>query len=261
MVKFFSTLFLTLLCACSSPKNSEKTIKVAASSMPQADLLECAKPALAEEGYILNIQVVDDYNIPNRALAEGDIDANFFQHKPFLEEQIKQFHYPLCVLAEIHVEPMAIYSKKNKDLKDLPEKGLIAIPNDPTNEARALLLLEKEGLITLKAKNIYTTTILDIEENPKKFRFKEIDAALLTRTLSEVDVAVIPTNYALLAGLNPQKDALAIEDASSPYVNVIAIRCEDLNSPKLLALKKAMQSSQIKENLLKEYQGALIPAF
>ncbi len=262
MVRSFILFMLFSLSACnkSSSQKNEKTITIAASSIPQADLLKHVQEEMQNEGITLIIKVVDDYNIPNRALAEGDVDANFFQHKPFLEEQIKQFHYPLCVLADIHIEPMGIYSN-NKPLSELGDKGIIAIPNDPTNEARALLLLEREGLLTLKTKNIYTTTILDIEENPKKLKFKEIDAALLTRALPQVDAAVIPTNYALLAGLTPEKDALCLEDKTSPYVNVIVVRCDELTSPKLLALKKCMQSDAMRAYILSEYQGAILPAF
>ena len=262
MHKFIFIFSLALLSACGAPstKDDQQTITISASSLPQADLLAQIKDSLKKEGISLNVIIIDDYNIPNRALADEEVDANFFQHKPFLEEQIRQFHYPICVLAEIHVEPMGLYSQK-KSLDDFKEGATIAIPNDPTNEARALLLLEKAGLITLKTKNIFNTTIIDIQNNPKKFHFIEVDAALLTRTLSEVEGAVIPTNYALLGDLSPEKDSFYTENKNSPYQNVIAIRCDDLNSPKLLILKKQMQSDSMRSYIISKYQGALIPAF
>jgi len=262
MHKFLIIIALFLLNACGSPspKDNPSKIQISASSVPQAELLAQVQKPLLEEGFDLDIQVVDDYNVPNRALANEEIDANFFQHKPFLDEQIRQFNYPICALAKIHVEPIGLYSKE-KSIDDFKAGGTISIPNDPTNEARALLLLEKAGLITLDSKDIFNITVVDIKENPKKFKFIEVDAALLARTLSEVDASVIPTNYALLADLSPQKDALLMEDKDSPYVNVIAVRCKDLNSPKLLALKKIMQSEAMKEYILSHYKGALVPGF
>ena len=262
MLKFLLFFLVSLLFACqSSPQNKAKTITIAASSIPQAELLEQIQEDLKQEGITLKIKVVDDYNIPNRALAEGEIDANFFQHKPFLEEQIHQFNYPICCLAEIHIEPLGIYLGTKNSLKELPEGSLITLPNDPTNEARALLLLEKAGLITLEAKNLSNTTVLDIKENSRHFKFKEIDAALLARTLQETGASVIPTNYALLAGLSPIKDAVFIEDKTSPYINIIAVRCDDLEKNELVLLKKKMQSEKMHSYILTKYQGAVIPAF
>ena len=257
-------LFLPLLflISCHSPNTKEPhTIKIEASSAPQAQILEQIKPELKNEGIDLCIIIVDDYNIPNRAVADKEADANFFQHMPFLEEQIRQFHYPLCVLAKTHIEPMGIYSRKETSLQDLADGSTIAIPNDPTNEARALLLLQNAGIISLKSKGIAHTTILDIDQNPHHFVFKEIDAALLPRTLDEVEAAVIPTNYALQAGYSPMKDALLIEGEDSAYVNVIVVRCDDMNNPDLLALKKAMNSKQMRDYMLKTYDGAVVPAF
>lgn len=262
MHKFLSLCILMFLSSCGKPAQKDPSkITIAASSLPQADLLKQAEPELKKEGITLQIQIIDDYNIPNRALTDGEIDANFFQHKPFLDEQIQEFGYPLCILANIHIEPMGIYSLHQTSLNQLKENGMIAIPSDPTNEARALFLLEKAGLITLKKRNDRMETVRDIEENPKHFRFKEVDAALLTRILPEAEAAVIPTNYALLAGLSPQKNALLVEDSASPYVNVIVIRCSDKEKPQLLLLKKAMQSENLQTYILKEYQGAVVPAF
>jgi len=262
MHKFLILIALFLLNACGTApdKDEPNKLTISASSTPQADLLAQVQKPLLEEGILLDIQVIDDYNVPNRSLATEEVDANFFQHKPFLDEQIKEFNYPLCVLAKVHVEPIGLYSK-DKSIAAFKEGGTISIPNDPTNEARALLLLEKAGLITLDSKNIFNITIINIKDNPKKFKFIEVDAALLARTLSEVEASVIPTNYALLAGLSPQKDALFMEDKNSPYINVIVVRCKDMDSPKLLALKRLMETDAMKEYIESHYKGALVPAF
>ena len=257
MRRLTSYLLLSLFIALFSCKGGEKTqkLRVQASSVPQAEILEQVKAPLAEEGIALEIIVIDDYNIPNRALAEGEIDANFFQHKPFLEEQVKQFGYPITSLTGVHIEPMGLYMKDEEFPK---AKEKIAIPSDPSNEARALLLLEEAGLITLKKQDGAITT-LDIDENPLELDFKEIDAAFLARTLHEVDGAVIPTNYALLAGLSPVKDALYVEGACSPYVNIIAVRKEDLQKPEILMLKKHIRSEKVRLFILTEYEGTVTP--
>jgi D-methionine transport system substrate-binding protein len=263
--KYFLFLLAVLpffVTGCSSSKNEKlHVIKIEASSVPQAQMLEYVKPELKEQGIDLQIIVVDDYNIPNRALADKEVDANFFQHIPYLEEQIKQFHYPLCVLAKTHIEPIGLYSKKVKSLQELSNGSTIAIPNDPTNEARALLLLQRAGLIKLNSENIYNITPMNISQNPHQFVFKEIDAALLPRTLDDVNAAIIPTNYALQAGFSPLKDALLLEDQHSPYVNVIVIRCEEQNQADLLILKKDMNSESMRQYILETYKGAVIPAF
>ena len=246
---------LIAFCSCSGQGKDMRKIKIQASSVPQAEILAEVKGPLEEEGIFLDIIVIDDYNIPNRALAEGEIDANFFQHKPFLEEQVAQFDYPITPLMGVHIEPMGLYLKKG----DKVNKGnVIAIPSDPSNETRALLLLQDTGFITLKKKDS-SLTILDIDENPLNLKFKEIEAAFLTRALSDVDGAIIPTNYALLAGLSPVDNALFLEDACSPYVNIIAVRKEDLKKPDLLALKRQMRSEKIRLFILSTYGGTVTP--
>ena len=249
-----------LICFFGCTQNSEnkRLLTVQASSLPQAELLKQIQPDLKTEGIELKIIIVDDYNIPNRALSEGEIDANFFQHAPFLEQQVKEFEYDICPLTQTHIEPMGIYSL-NGSLTDLKSKSLVTIPNDPSNETRALLLLEKAGLILLKKDND-CLTLRDIIENPKELKFKEIDAAFLTRTLNEVGASVIPTNYALLIGLNPLNDALFLEDSSSPYANIIAIQKKDLSKPELLSLKKHMESEKMHIYIIETYKGALVPA-
>jgi D-methionine transport system substrate-binding protein len=253
MVKMLISLCL-ILCSCSSEQKGG--LKVMASAVPHAQMLEAVKPQLKAEGINLDIIVTDDYNLPNRALANQEIDANFFQHIPFMEEQIKQFHYPIESLAKIEIEPMGIYSKKIDSLSELKEGATIAVPNDPTNEARALLLLQELGLIQLNKSN--NATILNIVKNPKNVKFIEVDAAMLPRTLEDVDAAAINMNYALQADL---AKALAIEGKNSPYANIIAIRIGDEHRPEIIALKKAMTSEKMREFILKTYHGAIEPAF
>jgi len=251
----------SLSFSCHSAKSNPNVIKVAATPIPQAEMLNFIGPDLKEKGYDLEVVVMDDYNLPNRALADKEVDANFFQHIPFFDQQKEQFHYPICILAKIHVEPMGIYSKKVTSLSDIPLGAVVAIPSDPTNEGRALLLLQKQGLITIHSAGMSSLTVRNILSNPKKLKFQEVDAAMLSRTLPDVTLAVIPTNFAMQSGLSPEKDALALEDKSSPYVNVIAVRCDDMNEPKLLALKNAMTSQKMHDYITSHYQGAVIPAF
>lgn len=246
------------LFGCTGSKHS---FKVAASPMPHAEMLEFIRPDLKEKGIDMEVIVIDDYNIPNRTLAGHEVDANFFQHLPFLEEQVKEFGYKIESLAKIELEPMGIYSKKIHDLSKLPQKAKIGLPNDPTNEARALSLLAAHGLIQMKDPKNLQATVLDIASNPKQLQFIEVDAAMLPRTLDDVDAAAINTNYALAAKLSPLKDALALEGKDSPYANIIAIRMGEEKRPEVEALKTAMTSEKMREFILKQYQGAVLPAF
>lgn len=256
--RILATLSLILLAACGQSKTG---FKVAATPVPHAQMLEFIKPDLKTQGIDLVILVTDDYNIPNRALANKEIDANFFQHIPFMEEQIKQFRYSIESLAKVEIEPMGIYSKKIRSFSELEEGAVVGIPNDPTNEGRALLLLQSEGLIRLDDPNNLTATILNIAENPKNLKFIEADAAMLPRSLDDVSIAAINTNYALEAGLSPLKDALALESKNSPYANIIAIRIGDENRPEIQALKAAMTSDKMRQFILDTYKGAVLPAF
>lgn len=251
--------FLNLF-ACGKQSSSDHQLKVIATAVPHAEILEQIKPDLAAKGIDLQIIVVDDYNIPNRSLADGEVDANFFQHLPFLNMQNEEFGYRLQSLGAVHIEPMGIYSSKIKSLKDLKPASIVAIPNDPSNEARALELLEKAGLIKLN-RHDSNTTVHNIVENPLRLKFSEIDSPLLPRTMDDVVLAVITTNFALQAGLSPQKDALALEDKDSLYANIVAIRNGDGDRENLKALKEALQSEKIREYILKTYHGAIIPAF
>lgn len=241
---------------------SEKNIKVGATPVPHAEFLEQIKPTLKEEGINLEIIEFSDYVQPNTALNDKELDANFFQHDPYLKDFVKEHkEMKLVNAAGIHIEPMGIYSKKITDLKNLADGSSVAIPNDPTNGGRALLLLEKANLLKLKEGVNETATVQDIVENPKNLKFNEVEAAQVPRTLEDVDIAVINTNFAMQINLVPTKDALFMEDSTSPYVNIVAVREGDENRPEIQALIKALKSEQIKKFIDEKYKGAIVPAF
>lgn len=252
-MRFFLCLFLFFL-GCGRDEN---VVKVAASSVPHAEILEVIKPDFEKQGYKLKIIVIDDYQLPNRLLAEKQVDANFFQHEPFLEKEMGDFGYDLKIMARVHIEPLGIYSNKIKSLNEIEDESIVSIPSDPTNEARALLLLQKANLITLKDNASFYATVLDIKNNPKHLKIKEIDAPLLPRTLSDVDIAVIPGNFALMSNLC-LKDALLLESADSPYVNILVVRKEDENRADLILLSKLLNSENVKKFVLEKYQGQVI---
>ena len=258
-VLLVSTLAVGLLTGCSSGSKDDKTIKVGASPTPHAEILEVAKPLLEKEGYKLEVSTYDDYVLPNDALADGSLDANYFQHIPYLEETVKEKGYDLTYCAKVHIEPMGIYSNKVKKLDEVKDGDKVAVPNDSTNEARALKLLAKQGLIEVKDGELIT--VKDITKNPKNLKFVEVDAAQVPSTLDDVAIAVINTNYALNVGLNPTKDALAIESSDSPYVNIVAIRTEEKDSDKIKALTKALNSDEVKKFIEEKYNGSIVPAF
>ena len=239
-----------------------KNLKVGATPVPHAELLEEIKPVLKEEGINLEIVEFSDYVQPNVALNDKELDANFFQHEPYLDDFIKEHkEMKLKNAGGIHIEPMGIYSKKITDLKDLKEGASISIPNDPTNGGRALMLLEKAGLLKLKDGVKETATVQDVAENPKNLKFEEVEAAQVPRTLEDVDAAVINTNYAMQINLVPTKDALFMEDSTSPYVNIVAVREGDENRPEIQSLLKALKSDKIKKFIEEKYKGAIVPAF
>lgn len=239
-----------------------KTLKVGATAVPHAEILEAAKPLLEKEGIMLDIVEFNDYVQPNLALNDKELDANFFQHEPYLKNFMEEHKDVKLVNAGgIHIEPMGIYSKKVKDLKDLKDGATISIPNDPTNGGRALLLLQKAGLLKLKDGVNEKATLQDIAENPKNFKFQEVEAAQVPRTLEDVDAAVINSNFAMQIPLDPTKDSLFIEDSTSPYVNIIAVREGDENRPEIQALIKVLHSQGIKDFINNKYKGAVVPAF
>jgi len=237
------------------------TIKVGATPVPHAEILNVVKPILEKKGIRLEIVEFTDYVQPNLKLADKELDANFFQHIPYLEDFSKEHHLNLTYIAKVHIEPMGIYSQKVKKLSQLKQGATIAIPNDATNGGRALLLLQSAGLIKLKPNAGIKAKVSDIIKNPKKIKIVELEAATLPRILPDVDAAVINTNYALEAKLVPTKDALFIENANSPYVNVLAVRKGDESRPELKELAKALNSPEVKKFINKKYQGAVVPAF
>ena len=202
-----------------------------------------------------------DYSIPNAVLADGSIDANIFQHLPYLEAANKAHGYELVPIAKTFVYPMGIYSHRMKSLKAIPSGAQVAIPNDPSNEARALLLLEKAGLITLKEGAGINATPMDVASNPHKFKFKELDAAQLPRVLPDVDLAVINTNFAVPAGLTPSNDALFLEDKDSPYANIVVVRQADKDDPKIALLIKALQSEEVLQKAKELFHDQAIVAW
>jgi D-methionine transport system substrate-binding protein len=223
-------------------------------------LLNLIKDDVAENGFTLKVVEFSDYLRPNAAVIAGDLDANFFQHIPYLESK-KEWSKKLVSAFGVHIEPFGLYSAKFKNIDDLPNGAAIAIPNDPSNGGRALLLLQAKGLITLKADAGLEATPRDITDNPKNFRFRELEAALLPRSLQDVDAAAINGNYALEAGFNPVKDSLIIEGADSPYVNIIVVQKGKENDPKIIALKNALLSQKVKDYINNQYKGGVVAIF
>ncbi len=236
-------------------------LSVAATPVPHAEILEFVKPALAKEGVNLKVKVFTDYIQPNVQVAEKRLDANFFQHQPYLDEFNKAKGTHLISVASVHLEPLGAYSSKHKKLEELPEGATVVIPNDATNGGRALLLLDKAGLIKLKDATNILSTPKDIVENTKGLKFRELEAATIPRVLTQVDLALINTNYALAAKLNPMKDALAIEGKQSPYVNILVSRPDNQATPAMKKLSAALTSPATKKFIEDKYQGAVVPAF
>ncbi len=235
-------------------------LKVGATPVPHAEILEFVKPLLVERGIELEIIVFNDYVQPNLAVAEGELDANYFQHVPYLETFRQDHHLNLDYLATVHIEPLGLYSQKISKIDDLTGGAVIALPNDPTNEGRALHLLQANGLIKIDPAVGLAATPLDIVENPLKLEFRELEAAQLPRVLADVDGAIINTNYALPAGLVPLKDALLIEGSDSPYANILTVRGEDVQNENLRILAEILVSDEVEEFIIQNYEGAIVPA-
>ena len=249
------------LLAASLTAHAAETLSVAATPVPHAEILEFVKPQLAKEGVDLQIKVFTDYVQPNLQVAQKRLDANFFQHQPYLDEFNKSRGTDLVTVAQVHVEPFGIYSQKIKQLAEVREGAVVAIPSDATNGGRALLLLEKAGLIKLKDSANILATPKDIAENPKKLKFKELEAATLPRVLNQVDLALINTNYALEAKLNPTQDALLLEGKESPYANILVARPDNKDSDAVQKLAKALNTPAVKQFIEEKYKGAVVPAF
>lgn len=254
-------LALVISSAACGKKKDDNHIVIGVSPAPHAEIVALVVDELKEQGITVEIREYSDYVTPNIALSDKDIDANYFQHIPYFAHENSAGKYGLEILGGIHIEPMALYSTKHKSLADLPDGAEIMVPNDTTNEGRALLLLQQVGLITLKEGVAGSATPKDIIDNPKGLRFTELDAPAIPQAYQDADAAVINGNFAIHHKLNPVTDSLAIEDESSPYVNVIAVKEGDAKRASLQKLLAALQSDKIKTFIEEKYQGAVVPAF
>lgn len=261
--KILAGLLITvalLTAACGGGKDAKKdaVLKVGVTAGPHAEIMEVAKKVAEKDGLKIQIVEFNDFIQPNVALNEGDLQVNSMQHKPYLDNIIKEKKYDLHSIGNTIVLPMALYSDKYKQLSNLPNGATVAIPNDPTNGGRALLLLQQAGVIKLKDGVGVKATPIDIVANPKNIKLKELDAAIISRSLKDVDLAAVNTNYAIPAGLVPAKDAIAIEDANSPYVNIFVATGKTKDDPRVKALVKAYQSKEVKDFIDTKYQKAVI---
>ena len=254
-------LSLALLVGCSPKQSESNEIKIGVTPEPHSKLVNLILDDLKAQGVNVKIVEFTDYVQPNLALASGDLDANFFQHGPYFEDFIKKENLDLVSLGNVHVEPMALYSDNYTSIDDLKDGAKIGIPNDTVNGGRALLLLESNGLIKLKEGVGVEATENDILENPHNFKITALEAAALPSTLQDLDAAVINGNYAIAAGLNPIKDGLLVEGKDSPYANLVAVRAGEENEDKFIKLLKALQSDKVKEYILENYDGGVVPAF
>lgn len=260
-----SAAILTVgVVAAGSAAAQEQTIRVGTVSGPDAEVWQVVQKVARRNG--LNVKVVEfnDYVQPNAALDAGDLDANSFQHQPYLDSQIRQRGYKMVSAGYTYISPLGMYAARLKSPRDLPQGAKVAVPNDPSNENRALLLLAAQGVIKLKSGagvNGANATPLDIAENPKKLKIVELDAAQLARALPDVSAAVINTNYALAAGLQPTRDAIALEDIHSPYANIIVVRTQDKDKPWVKKLVAAYQSEEVRQFMKTRFKGAMVPSF
>ncbi|KIF64026.1 MULTISPECIES: MetQ/NlpA family ABC transporter substrate-binding protein [Pseudomonas] len=254
-------LIVALAAVAAFSAHADETLTVAATPVPHAEILEFVKPALAKEGVDLKVKVFTDYVQPNVQVAEKRLDANFFQHQPYLDEFNKAKGTSLVSVTGVHLEPLGAYSSKFKKIEELPSGANVVIPNDATNGGRALLLLAKAGVITLNDPSNILSTVKDIAQNPKDLKIRELEAATIPRVLTQVDLALINTNYALEAKLDPSKDALVIEGSDSPYVNILVSRADNKDSDAMKKLAAALHSPEVKKFITEKYKGAVLPAF
>ena len=250
----------------SAPAQDKGTITVAASPTPHAEILnEAVKPLLEEQGWTLEVVEYGDYIQPNVAVTEGAADANYFQHQPYLDSYNEENGTDLVSAGKIHYEPFGLYAGKKASLDELADGDKVAIPNDTTNEARALLLLEQAGLIEIDDAAGITATPKDVTSNPKNLQFKELEAPMLPQTVEEVDLSIINSNFALQGGLNPAEDALASESSDSvaadTYANIIVVKEGSENNEAILALVEALQSDAVREYINNTYSGSVVPMF
>jgi D-methionine transport system substrate-binding protein len=241
-------------------QRSDTVLRVGATPVPHAELLNLIRDDLAAQGITLNVIEFNDYVLPNEALMVGDLDANFFQHIPYLSRN-PEWSARLYPAFGVHVEPFGLYSNRFRNVNDLPNGATIAIPNDPVNGGRALLLLQANGLITLRPDSGLTANPRDIVNNPRNFRFQELEAAMLPRALGDVDASTINGNFALAAGLNPVRDSLIVDGAESPFVNYVVVQRGHENNPNILALRNALLSDKVRDYIITKYSGGVIAAF
>ncbi|KXK60682.1 metal ABC transporter substrate-binding protein [Micromonospora rosaria] len=265
-----ATALVLGLAACGSDTDEsgasaspDATLKVGVSPVPHGEILTYIKDNLAEQaGLKLEIVEFTDYVQPNRALEEKQLDANYFQTVPYLETEKQAKGYKFTALSPVHIEPLGLYSKKATSLEALPEKAVVAIPNDPTNSGRALNLLAQHGIITLKEGAGTSATQRDIADNPKQLQFRELEAAQLPRSLDDTDASVINGNYAIESGLKPATDALALEKAeNNPNANLVVVRDGEQNDPRVVKLEELLHSAEVKKFIEEKYQGSVLPAF
>jgi D-methionine transport system substrate-binding protein len=265
----FIVLLSVVLGACgknekaSTSKNDEKEVvlKISASSTPHAEILEYIAPDLEKQGVKLDINITQDGIQTNQQTADKELDANFFQHTPYLEQVNKDSGLNLVKVVGVHIEPFGVYSKKIKSIKDLSHGAKVALPKDPVNFSRGLLLFSDHGLIKLDSKKKGNYTLEDITENKKNIEFVPVDGPVLVRSLDDVEASAINTNYALEGGFKPLKDALIIEGSNSPYVNILVSRPDYKDNQAIQKLAKALTSKKVKKFIEKKYEGAVVPAF
>ncbi len=247
--------------ALSAPVLAQQTIRIAVTAGPHAQIAEVAKKVAEREGLVLKVIEFQDYIQPNAALDAGDVEANSYQHRPFLDSQIQARGYRISAVGNTVTFPMGFYSKRVTSLAALPEGATVGIQNDPSNSGRALQLLAKYGVVKLKPTAGISATVADVIENPKKLQIVQVEAAQLPRSLDDLDASAINTNYAVQAGLVPTKDAIAIEDAQNPYANLLAVRTADKDQPWVPKLVRAFQSPEVKALVEGSFAGSLVPAF
>ncbi len=257
----FSLFAALALSACGKSGDTSQKLVVAATAVPHAEILDVVKPMLKEQGVDLDVRVFNDYVQPNDQLVQKQVDVNYFQTEPYLDAYNRDRRTGLVTVTGVHIEPFGAYSRKVKSLDELRDGADVVIPNDPSNNSRALILLHHAGVIQLKDPANALATQRDITANPKHLKFRELDSAMLPRVLDQVDLALINTNYALDAGLNPTEDALAIESKDSPYVNFLVARPDNKDDARVQKLAQALTSPQVKEFIERKYKGAVLPAF